>query len=210
MDDTFEMIAAERRQLADEMAGWTDAQWGTRSLCGSWTVREVAAHLVTPFTVPGPRFFVGIVTSGFNFDRANDRIARAEAAKPTVEIIGTLRANAEHRFTPPMLGPEAPLTDVLVHGQDMRRPLGINHQFVPDHLVRSLDFVSRGATGFVPKKRVAGLRFEADDLSWASGPNDGAVVRGPAEAILLAVTGRPVALDDLDGPGVAILRSRLG
>ena len=32
----------------------------------------------------------------------------------------------------PFLGPEASLTDVIVHGQDMRRPLGIDHEFTAD------------------------------------------------------------------------------
>ena len=62
------------------------------------------------------------------------------------------------------------------------------------------------AIGFTPRRRVAGLRFEATDLDWARGT--GPVVAGPAEALMLAITGRSVALTDLDGPGVPILRSR--
>lgn len=204
------MIADERRGLADEMEGWTEEQWTTPSLCGEWNVRQVAAHLVTPFTVAGPRFLIGIVTSGFNFDKANDRIARAEAEKPVAELIETLRANAEHRFTPPTLGPEAPLTDVIVHGQDMRRALGISHAFEEAPLVCSLGFVQNGARGFVPRSRVAGLRFEAADIDWSSGPTDGETITGTGEAVLLAITGRAAALDDLDGPGVETLRNRLG
>ena len=33
---------------------------------------------------------------------------------------------------------------------------------------------------------------------------------GPAEALMLAIAGRGVALGELDGPGVRTLRSRLG
>lgn len=208
--DTFEMIADERRQLADELDTLTDEQWATPSLCGSWTVRDVAAHLTTPFTVAGPSFFVGIVTSGFNFDKANDKISRREAQKPTDEIIDNLRTNAEHRFTPPASPPEAPLTDILVHGQDIRRPLGLSHEFAADHLRRALDFVASGkARGFVSRSRVQGLRFVATDVDWAAGPSDGAEVRGSGEALLLAITGRAVALDELEGDGVAALRQRL-
>ena len=203
------MIAAERRALADEMDGWTDEQWQTPSLCGAWSVRQVAAHLIVPFTVAGPTFFRSIVTSGFDFNKANDKLARAEAAKPTAAIAETLRANAEHRFTPPFNGPAAPLTDVLVHGQDMRRPLGIEHEIDPERLGRSLDWLQGGVAGFVPKKRIAGLRFEATDIDWSSGPTDGEAVTGPAEAILLAMTGRAAALEDLGGSGVVTLRERL-
>jgi uncharacterized protein (TIGR03083 family) len=210
MDDTFAMIASERRQLADEMTGWTDEQWRTPSLCGQWTVRDVAAHLVTPFVVSTPRFAVGLVTSGFSFDRASDRLARAEAEKPIADIIDALRRNADNRFTPPGAGPGAPLTDVIVHGQDMRRPLGLAHCFESTLLVRALDFVKDGAFGFVPRRRLAGLHFVAGDVEWSAGAPDGAAVTGPAEALLLAITGRTVALADLDGPGVDLLRQRLG
>lgn len=203
------MIAAERRTLADELDGLTDEQWQQQSLCGAWKVREVAAHLTTPFTSSTGKVFVEVVRNGLNFDKANDAMAKAEAARPTAEIVGNLRSNAEHNFKPPFIGPEAPLTDVIVHGQDIRRPLGIAHHFDPDVLRRSLDFVTGGkAVGFVPRKRLRGLRFEAADFEWSSG--EGALVRGTGEALLLAITGRAVALDDLEGDGVALLRERLG
>ena len=63
--------------------------------------------------------------------------------------------------------------------------------------------------GFVPKGRVAGLAYRATDLDWSGGPGDGAVLEGPAEALLLAICGRAVALADLTGDGVEVLRTRL-
>jgi hypothetical protein len=72
----------------------------------------------------------------------------------------------------------------------------------------SLDFLAGGrAIGFAPRRRLAGLRFEATDLDWSWG--SGPVLAGPAEALAMAMTGRAVALAELDGPGVAILRNRL-
>jgi hypothetical protein len=55
--------------------------------------------------------------------------------------------------------------------------------------------------------RLRDLRLVATDTGWAYGA--GALVRGPAEALLLAMSGRPVALDDLDGDGVPVLRQRV-
>ncbi len=73
----------------------------------------------------------------------------------------------------------------------------------------ALDYCCGGrAFGFVPGKRTKELRFEATDLDWSAG--DGALVVGPAEAILLAVTNRPVALGDLSGDGAGLLANRLG
>ncbi|WP_280234759.1 hypothetical protein [Nocardia cyriacigeorgica] len=51
-----------------------------------------------------------------------------------------------------------------------------------------------------------GLRFEATDLDWTHG--SGPIISGPAEALLLALSGRTPALDRLHGDGVPILRAR--
>lgn len=54
------------------------------------------------------------------------------------------------------------------------------------------------------KQLVAGVRLRATDGDLVIG--DGPEVRGPALALLLAVSGRKVGLDDLDGPGVSTLQ----
>jgi hypothetical protein len=64
----------------------------------------------------------------------------------------------------------------------------------------------RAARGFVRRGRLAGLRLRATDQDWSAG--DGPEVSGPIEALALAATGRPVALDDLAGEGLPILRAR--
>jgi hypothetical protein len=54
---------------------------------------------------------------------------------------------------------------------------------------------------------VAGLRLEASDLDWAWG--SGPVVRGPSEALLMAMLGRGQATADLDGDGLATFAARM-
>ena len=56
------------------------------------------------------------------------------------------------------------------------------------------------------KKRVTGLALHANDDDWKYG--QGAPVEGPLLALLLAMTGRVAACDDLTGAGVATLRER--
>ena len=107
-----------------------------------------------------------------------------------------------------VLSHHAPLTDVLVHGQDIRRPLRLDHAIDHERLARSLAFVAGKPRGFVTKSLVDGIRFEATDLDWAGG--DGAVARGTGEAILLTMVGRRIAVADLEGPGVDTLRGRFG
>ena len=52
-----------------------------------------------------------------------------------------------------------------------------------------------------------GGRLVADDQDWSWG--DGEAINGPSEALAMALAGRPVALNDLQGPGVTLLRDRL-
>ena len=120
-----------------------------------------------------------------------------------------LRDKAGSRFTPPGAGPEAPLTDLLVHGADLRWPLGLPREVPQARLRTALGFVTGGsARGVAAQGALEGLRVEADDLDWAYG--SGPVVSGPAEALLLAITGRRAALARLRGEGVPTLRDRLG
>ncbi|MCA0145571.1 maleylpyruvate isomerase family mycothiol-dependent enzyme [Blastococcus sp. LR1] len=203
--DVFAHIADERRGLADLVSGLSTEQRTTPSLCAEWDVHHVVAHLVVPLEVGIPRFVLAMLAARGNFDRANVRMAREQGRRPFAELVEVLRRKADSRFTPPGAGPEAPLTDLLVHGLDIRRPLGLARDIPEERLRTSLEFVAAG--GLDAEPTVRGLRFEADDVAWSSG--SGPVMRGRAEALLLAMTGRGTALDELSGDGVATLRSRL-
>ena len=206
-DELFAMVAAERRALADDLEGLTPDQWATQSLCAEWAVRDVAGHLTSAFLVSVPTLMLRIARNLGNFNRAMSQVAKELGARPTAEIVATIRDHADDRFTPPGNGPEAPLTDWIVHGQDIRRPLGLHRSFPSESLAVALDATHAGLKGFVPKGRVAGLSYRATDLDWSGGA--GAELAGPGEALLLAICGRAVALDDLSGPGVDVLGPRI-
>ncbi len=87
---------------------------------------------------------------------------------------------------------------------------------VAAHLLEALEtgvgtlklLVSKPATkGFLPRDRLTGLRLVATDQDWRHG--DGPEIIGSSEAIAMAVSGRPAALDDLAGPGLDVLRRRI-
>ncbi|MFI2713332.1 maleylpyruvate isomerase family mycothiol-dependent enzyme [Micromonospora sp. NPDC018662] len=107
------------------MDSLTSAQLDTPSLCGAWTVREVAGHLVSPLVSPPWRLLPLLVGAGFRPHVANARLARQVARRPPAQLAAALREHAEHRFRPPVVGWHGQLTDLQVHGQDIRRPLGL-------------------------------------------------------------------------------------
>ncbi len=202
------MIVEERLATADLVGSLTEEQLATPSLCGAWTVREVAGHLLAAIAAPRRMLLPLLVRNRFRLHRANAELAGIMARRSAAELADALRAHAGSRFKPPLVGFPGQLTDLQVHGQDMRRPLGLPAALRPERLRVSLDFVVGGrAYGFVPKRRPAGLRFEAADLDWSWG--DGPLVRGTGEAVLLALTGRPVVLPELSGDGVPELTGRL-
>jgi hypothetical protein len=64
--------------------------------------------------------------------------------------------------------------------------------------------VPGGVRGLVPKDRLEDVQLLAtdQDRSWGTGEQ----IAGPSEALAMAVAGRSVALDDLSGSGVDVLR----
>jgi uncharacterized protein (TIGR03083 family) len=204
--DVWATVAAERRRLADQMEGLSIEQWAEPSLCGAWTVREVFAHLVVAQNVSMPAFLVAFTTARFNFDRANAALAHREANRPTSQLIADLRLAAESHRTPPGFGPEAPLTDVLVHGQDIRIPLKLDDEVSVGPWTTVLDFLITPSArrGFVSGVLPV-VRYVATDCAWSHGRGD--MVSGPSRAIALSMLGRTARLDELTGPGVERLRS---
>lgn len=206
--DLLQMIADERRRLADLVDALNPEQLNTPSLCAGWSVQQVVGHLVAAVAASNLAALKLLARSGFSIHKANARLAVQTADRPAGELAALLREHADNPFRPPIVGYPGQLTDLQVHGQDIRRPLGLPADLRPERLRVSLDFLVGGrAVGFVPKQRPAGLRIEASDLDWAWG--DGPLVRGTGEAVMLALTGRRVALAELEGDGVAEMRARV-
>src|SRR5690606_8356234 len=107
-------------------------EWEKPSLCEGWTVRAVAAHLAYA-SVETPRdTAVGMARAGFRLNRFIRDSAVRWARRDREEILGQLRSNAETGARPWGLPPAAPLLDAVVHGLDMRRPLGRPRAVPPD------------------------------------------------------------------------------
>jgi len=204
-DDIWPVVHAERRALAADLAELTPEQWATPSLCGGWSVHDVLAHMVATAKETPPRFLVGMLTSGFRLSRMTEKRIAEERAGGPAATLAAFRGVETATSAPP--GPKLSwLGEALVHAEDIRRPLGIAHDYPLASVTQVTDFYASSNVLIGGKSRVAGVTLQATDTDWSRG--SGPVVSGPARALMLATTGRKAALDELSGPGVEILRSR--
>ena len=201
--------AANRRLAADFFDTLTEEQLDAQSLCAAWTVREVLAHLAMPLRMGLGHLLVRIVRARGSVNRASEAVAAELAQLPVSDLTATLREHADKRVPAPGVGPMGQLTDGCVHLRDCARPLGLSHDVALDDGRLVLDWLpSRQASlGVVPRGRLDGLSLRATDQDWSWG--SGAEVAGPSEAIAMAVSGRRVALEDLSGPGLQVLSTRV-
>jgi uncharacterized protein (TIGR03083 family) len=199
--------SANRRLLADFFDDLSDDQLRTRSLCDAWTVREILGHLVMPLAGSLTGFILQVVRARGSVNRASEATARQLARRPVGELTMLLRDGADQHGKAPGVGPMGQLADGCIHLRDCARPLGLPDDVSTADWRMVLEWLPSGVPGLVPKRRVEGLRLVATDQEWSWGA--GEPVTGRSEALAMAVSGRAVALDDLDGPGVDVLRRRL-
>ncbi|MFF5372071.1 maleylpyruvate isomerase family mycothiol-dependent enzyme [Streptomyces sp. NPDC013187] len=201
------LIRAERAALVVDLADMTDERWETPSLCTGLTVREVLAHLTAGASLNSVRWMAGVIRCRFDFDK--------QVAMRLAEQLGTTPAETLERFrrvvsstTKPPLPAIAMLGETIVHGEDIRRPLGIRRDYPSEVVAQVAEYYQGSDLVVVAKGRVDGLKLVADDSPFATG--SGPVVSGPTLALLMAMTGRATCCDELEGDGVELLRSRCG
>ena len=205
MTDLWTLVAAERGALASDLAGLTREQWASPSLCPGWTVRDVVAHLTAAASTGPGAFFGQFARAGFNFVKyANAGLSR-HLGDDTAATLAGFRAVQRSKTSPP--GPKATwLGEVIVHGEDIRRPLGIAHTYEPEAWRTVATFYQGSNTLIGAKSRIAGLALHATDQDWAHGT--GPKVEGPLLSLVMAMTGREAHVTDLTGEGVETLRTR--
>jgi len=203
--DLWGTIHAERKALAADLAALTDAQWATPSLCTNWTVRDVLAHMTATASMGPPQFLGKFLASGFNFTKMQSKDIAAERGRSPAEALARFNSVVNSSKHPP--GPtDTWLGEVIVHSEDIRRPLRIQHDYPAGAAVQVADFYKNSNLLIGAKTRITGLKLKATDADWSHG--DGPEVSGPIVSLVLAMTGRAAATDNLTGDGLATLRAR--
>jgi uncharacterized protein (TIGR03083 family) len=206
--ETWDAERDEMLDLAERLAVLDDEQWNAPSLCAQWRIRDVLAHVTAgaegAFGVGA--IFRGMLRHRFDYNRWVAADGQVRGQQDPAVVLQALRKAAANRKPRSGARPVRGLMHVLIHGQDMCRPLGITRDLPEAHLVPVADFVKDDVHIFGAKKRIAGLKLTATDVDWSHG--DGPEVTGPAEALVMMMAGRSVALDDLSGEGKPALATR--
>lgn len=196
---------AERAALADDLAGLDEAQWAHPSLCAGWTVEDVVAHLTAAASIGRLRWLVSVVGARFDTDRHNQRRMvehRGDSPEETLERFRGVVSST----TGPTGDTAAWLGEVVVHAQDVRRPLGLTRTPSVGTVTEVARFFAGRDFTVLGRSNAAGLRLEATDGPFVTGA--GPLVSGTTLALTMAMAGRAAYCDDLTGPGVATIRGR--
>ncbi|MET9493077.1 maleylpyruvate isomerase family mycothiol-dependent enzyme [Nocardia sp. NPDC006630] len=203
--NVWPLVHAERAALAAHLADLTDEQWTTQSLCTELTVREVLAHLTAGATLTPVRWLAGVIRCRFDFEK--------QVAMRLAEHLGASPAETLDRFrevvtntTKPLMPTVAMLGEVVVHGEDIRRPLAIRRDYPIDTLTQVAEYYRSTNLPVLTKGRIGGLRLVATDGPFTTG--SGPLVSGTTMALIMAMAGRTAYCDELDGDGVARLRDQ--
>lgn len=206
MVDVWPTIHAERAALLADLEQLTDQQWQTRSLSEHWTVKQVFGHMIVTAAMTPAKFFAGMLGAGFNFGRYIQNGVNRASAGSAAEQLASFRGLIGASSHPP--GPnDTWLGEVIVHAEDIRRPLGLHRDYPVAAVLQVADSYKGSNLVIGSKNRIAGVTLTATDATWSHGA--GPEASGPAIDLLLAMTGRSAGLDGLSGDGVAVLRSRM-
>ena len=200
MSDVWTWVGLERQALVDDLTALAPAQWDLASWCPGWSVHDVAAHLVDNAKATTWGLVVAMARARFDFDRQNQQGVDRERGDTTDQTLDRLRAVVS-RTTGPPVSTDSRLVEEIVHGQDIRGPLGRAHAYVPEAVELALQYQLRTSVGMGgAKQRVAGLTLRATDLDLVVG--SGPEVCGPAVSLLMVASGRTEAAEALSGDGL--------
>ncbi|MEV0080131.1 maleylpyruvate isomerase family mycothiol-dependent enzyme [Nocardia neocaledoniensis] len=205
-EQLWALAHAERAALAADLTELPAERWAVRSLCGDWTVEEVLAHLTAGASIGRFRWLASVLRARFDFDLHNARQLAAHRGATPAETLDRFRAIVD-TSTGASGHTAAWLGEVVVHGQDIRRPLGLTTAPSIEAATAVAEFFASRDFTVASRTAIDGLRVEATDGPFATGT--GPLVSGPTIALVMAMAGRSAYCDDLAGPGLPTLRDRV-
>ena len=205
-DRVWQAIREERARLARDTEHLTDEQWHCRSHSAAWTVEQTLAHLTAGASLGRLAWIRSMVGARFNADLHNQRRLAEHLGRTPQETWRWFAAVVDSRVEPARTT-WAWLGEVIVHGTDIRSPLGIDSAPDPAAVRYVAQRFAERDYAVHSSSMVEGLELEATDSPFRHG--QGPRVSGPVLDLLMVMSGRAAFLPAVSGPGVSTLRERL-
>jgi uncharacterized protein (TIGR03083 family) len=204
-DTVWRHVRAEREALVGTLRELSEEEWEHPSLCAGWRVRDVAGHLTAVSLMRPVDLPVMLARGRFSYNGMILRDGQRRGRAPVEQILADHERLAGVRRHPPMLTPLEPLTDILVHTQDILRPLGREYAAPVDTILLAADRVRRMALFLGSRRIVGSVRMVATDADWVRG--DGPTIEAPMRELLMICAGRAPDLALVSGDGLEMLRA---
>ncbi len=187
------ILATERVALCNFLETLAPPDWGYPLLCAGWTIKDVVAHLTLSTRETTFDFVRGMIRYRANFDRMTMERAKHRSQQfGADELTSQLRSSAAWPDTAFGGSLRDCLIDVIVHGQDIARPLERVLPSHPEHVIIALEHALQ-SRWYGARKRFANTKLQATDIEWTTGPGP-ELIKGSAIEILLLATSRPTRL----------------
>lgn len=192
-------VTSERLALLEILRDLAEHEWTRPSLCAGWTVKDVAGHVTASPQVRLTDFPVLLARGGFSYNRMILRDGQRRGRAPVEQILADHARLAGVHRAPPLLTPLEPLTDILVHTQDIVRAL--DREYVPpvDAVLLAVDRVRTMALFLGSRRIIRSVRMVATDADWVRG--DGPTIEAPMRELLMVCAGRAPDLALVRGEG---------
>lgn len=198
-------VTAERLALLAILRDLAEDEWTRPSLCAGWRVQDVAGHVTASPQVRISDFPAMLVRGGFSYNKMILRDGQRRGQAPVEQILADHERLAGVHRAPPMLTPLEPLLDILVHTQDIVRPLGREYVAPTDALLLAADRARQMALFVGSRGIIRSVRMVATDADWVRGK--GPTLEAPMRELVMVCAGRAPDMTLVSGEGMELLRA---
>ena len=186
MTDLQSWVAPTYDSLADLLASASAETWDAPSLCETWQVRHVVAHVTMPARLTPAQFGAEMAAAGGDFTVLSDTVAARDASLPLADQLDALRSPLLHAWQPPG-GAAGALNHAVIHSLDVTVALD-RPTVAPGEAVVAVLHQLTAANGALFGVDLTGVRLEATDTDWSWGSGD--AVRADSGLLVALLSGR--------------------